>query len=385
MIGRRILRACTIAASFALATVATAAPKCAQEFAPLVETRMAELGVPGLIVHVEVPGVCRWAATLGTGDLAKRQNLPLNSHVRIGSVTKTLTGTVVLQLVDEGRIQLDYPIAAYLSGVPNGENITVRQILKMTSGLYNYSEEPGFNQSLDDDLQRVWTVDELLDIGLSEPPYFQPDQGFHYSNTNTVLLGRLIETVTGNPLAAEFERRIFRPLRMTQSSMPAAQDTSIPRPHPRGYTYGTNVGTLDGCDARTVGPRDVTHASHSWTWAAGGAISTLHDLKIWARALALGTLLSTETQAERLDGVPVSPAPDAARYGLHVVNFNGIIGHNGALAGFSSFIGYVPAKDATIVVLANLYPDLECGVPAHKIANLIAEQLGLFTPQAGQP
>ena len=367
-----------VVASLLLTSPALAAPGCDKALEALVAAKMTALGVPGVIVHVDVPGVCEWTATLGTGDVEKREKLNLNSHVRIGSVTKTFTGTVVLQLVDEGQVELDAPIARYLSGVPNGAHITVRQILAMTSGLHNYSELPSFNQSLDADPQRVWAPSELIALGLNGPVYFPPGQGFHYSNTNSALLGRLIEVKTKMSYAEAVTQRIFRTLRMNGSSVPRQDDASIPRPHPRGYTYGTNVGTLPpACDAATVGRHDVTHASPSWTWAAGGAISTLHDLKIWTRALAEGALLTSATQAERLKGVPTGPG--GPLYGLHITNFFGVIGHDGALPGFSSFVGYVPAKRATLIVLTNLYPAVSCEGPADEIAKILGGKLGLFT------
>ena len=343
---------------------------------------MAELGVPGAIVLVDMPGSCRWVARIGRSDVTKRVPILRSDSMRVGSVTKTFTGTAVLQLVDEGAIGLDDPISQYLSGVPNGESITIRQLLQMTSGLYNYSEDVQFNAALDADPHRIWSLAELLDIAYSHPPYFPPGSGFHYSNTNSLLLGLLVEKVTGIPLGQELYRRIFKPLGMNHTYLPDLDDSSIPLPHPRGYMYGTNVGTLPPqCDAEAVGRHDVTDASPSWGWAAGSAISTLHDLTIWARALALGTLLTPETQAERLQWVQTGPPP-APLYGLHITNFNGIIGHDGALPGFQSFVGYVPDKDATIIVLANLYPDLNCGGPADQIAKIIAGELHLFTGTA---
>ena len=120
--------------------------------------------------------------------------------MRIGSITKSFTGTVVLQLVDEGWLGLDDPISRHLAGVPNGDNITIRQLLNMTSGLYNYSEDRGFNESLDADPGRVWTPEELLAIGLGRQPYFPPGTGFHYSNTNSVLLGKLVEAGDGRSI-----------------------------------------------------------------------------------------------------------------------------------------------------------------------------------------
>src|SRR5712691_979502 len=194
-IGRiRLVTVFALMGAFALAPGLARAEGCGEELRPLVEAKMAQLGVPGLIVQVEAPGLCHWIATLGTGDVAKRRPMSLDGRVRIGSITKTFTGTVVLQLVDEGRIGLDDPISLHLSGVPNGSAITIRQLLYMSSGLYNYSEDLAFNRSLDADPQRVWTPEKLLAIGFSQPPYFPPGAGFHYSNTNSTLLGRLVET-----------------------------------------------------------------------------------------------------------------------------------------------------------------------------------------------
>ena len=155
--------------------------------------------------------------------------------------------------------------------------------------------------------------------------------------------------------------------------------TAIPQDHPRGYMFGTNVGTLDGaCDA-SVGRRDVTDASPSWTWAAGNAVSTVADLTIWVRSLATGALLSAATQAERVKALETAPQ-SSVRYGLHIGNFAGMMGHDGALPGFQTFLGYIPARNATIVVTANMYVDSTCGSPADTIVKLLMKELGLLAP-----
>ncbi len=359
---------------------------CGATLRPLVTATMTELGVPGAVVLVDAPGQCLWEASLGTPDVTKNASVSLADHFRVGSITKTFTGTAVLQLVDEGSVGLDDRVSKYLPDVPGGDAITVRELLQMTSGLYNYSEDTGFNASLDADPHRIWSIDELLAIAYAHPPYFSPGAAFHYSNTNSVLLGRIVETVTGNALRDELQRRIFDPLHMRDTTLPSLADASMPDPHPRGYMYGTNVGTLPGsCDAEHVGRHDVTDASPSWTWAAGGAISTVRDLATWARALATGRLLSAATQAERLRFIPTGPPP-APGYGLHITNFSGMIGHDGALPGFQSFVGYVPAKDAALVILTNVYPDVDCGGPADQLAKVIAGALGLISvPQEPEP
>jgi D-alanyl-D-alanine carboxypeptidase len=107
-------------------------------------------------------------------------------------------------------------------------------------------------------------------------------------------------------------------------------------------------------------------------------ISTLRDLKVWAKALAVGTLLTPETQAQRLAFLPVAPGAPIG-YGLHVNNVGGLIGHNGSLPGFQSFMGYIPERGATLIVLANTDPDGTCGLPADDLAISIAKELGYIS------
>lgn len=375
----RSLKAAALAVALVAAPAVLKAAPCAEELPPLLEAKMAELGVPGLIVRIDVPDGCQWTAALGFEDAGKTRPMRLDEHVRVGSVTKTFTGTVILQLVDEGKLGLDDPISKHFPGVPNGSAITIRQLLQMTSGLYNFSEGAAFNRALDSNPVKVWTIQQLLDLGFAGKPYFAPGGGFHYSNTNTVILGRLAETVTGEPLAELYRKRIFQPLGMTGTSLPA--DASLPKPSPRGYMYGTNVGTTPpACDAIKVGRHDVTDASPSWTWAAGGAVSTLEDLTIWAKALALGTRIGPATQAERIRFRAAGSGPAAAGYGLAMADFFGVLGHDGNLPGFSTFVGYQPEKKATIIALANLYSDKKCGAPTDEIVKLLGKKLGLFRP-----
>jgi D-alanyl-D-alanine carboxypeptidase len=165
---------------------------------------------------------------------------------------------------------------------------------------------------------------------------------------------------------------------LANTSMPTT--TAIPRDHPRGYMFGTNVGTLDGaCDAAAVGRHDVTEESPSWTWSAGNAVSTVADLTVWARALATGALLSPATQAERVKCVDTAPG-SPARYGLHIGNFAGISGHDGALPGFQTFMGYAPARAVTIIVTANVFVDATCGSPADTMVKSIVKEVGLLGP-----
>jgi D-alanyl-D-alanine carboxypeptidase len=352
---------------------------CAEWVLPLVQAKMAELKIPGVILSVQVPGLCHITKAIGLANLDSGSEMDIRDHVRIGSITKTFTGTVILQLRDEGKLKLDDPISRYLEGVPNGDNITIRQLLNMTSGLYNYADDSGLNASLDNDPFKTWMPESLLAIAYNpaHKPNFEPGTDYHYSNTNTVLLGLLVEKLTSHSLELEFKNRLFKPLGLKHTSMPQGGSTAIPEPHPQGYMFASNVGTLDNkCDGNANSRRDVTNMSPSWAWSAGAAISTVKDLQIWAKALATGKLLSPTSQAARVGWVPTTKLPGVPLYGLGIVNFRGWLGHTGAIPGFQSFMGYLPERDATIIVLSNAYPNVECKEVSAEITKAIMN--GLF-------
>jgi D-alanyl-D-alanine carboxypeptidase len=339
---------------------------------PLLEAKMKELRVPGAIIHINYPAQGAWTATMGTGNLATGAPIRVNSHMRIGSITKTFTATVILQLVEEGKLGLNDPVSKYFPEVPNGSHITLREVLNMTSGLFDYTEDEGFWKTLFAHPDKVWDPWELLTIAFQHQAYFAPGQSLHYSSTNYILLGLLIEQITHLPVEKVFQQRIFRPLDMENTLLPPLSSAAIPTPHPLGYAFVTS---------NAAAPVDVTSWNPSWGWTSGSAISTLHDLKIWAKALATGTLLSAATQKERLSWVRWPGATWLGHflgYGLGIADFGGMIGHNGGLPGFQSFMGYLPEKQATIVVLTNLDPAPDGSEPADALEMVIQENLRLF-------
>jgi D-alanyl-D-alanine carboxypeptidase len=153
---------------------------------PVISGAMRDLAIPGAVVLVRTPTE-EYREAFGTRVVRADDPVQVGDHFRVGSNTKTMTGTVVLQLVQEGRIALTDPISKYRPDVPNGGNITIAQMLDMRSGLYSYTELEPFNKILDEDPTRAWQPEELVALGLAQPPYFPPGQGYHYSNTNTVL------------------------------------------------------------------------------------------------------------------------------------------------------------------------------------------------------
>lgn len=362
-------------------------PAYAAALQPQLEKIAKDLLVTGAVVMVQTPSDGTWTMTMGTRTYRGTDPVQITDYVRIGSVTKTMTGTVVLQLADEGKLALTDPISKYVDGIPNGKNITVAQLLGMRSGLANYTTTRALNKALDEDPTRVWTPKQLLALAFASPPTAAPGKAFEYSNTNTVILGLLIEKLTGMPVSKAFQQRIFDRLGMAKSSMPAITDNQLPAPHPQGYTYGTNIETLEGNElpaalqaaakAGTRAPLDVTEVNPSWGWTAGAGISTAGDLATYVKALVGGGLLSAKLQQQRLASVvPAYPGnPASASYGWALAKFGPLYGHTGELPGYNTFAGYDPVRHITVVVWASLAPAPDGQAPAVTMAKQIITDL----------
>ncbi|WP_329284402.1 serine hydrolase domain-containing protein [Streptomyces sp. NBC_00691] len=298
-----------------------------------------QAGIPGVVVGIWMPGKGSYVKATGVADKVTGEPMFTNTFVRIGSETKTFTVTALLQLVDEGRVRLDDPISRYVHGVPNGRRITLRQLAGMRSGLFPYTADAGFVHDLLSDPQRTFTPRESLAYGFRHKNTFEPGTQFQYSNTNLVLLGLVIEKVTGQRLEDVIDRRVLRPARLRNTLFP--EGAEFPEPHAHGYTDQT----LSGATA------DSTDWNPSWAWAAGAMISDLHDLRRWARVLATGELLSPATQAQRLKTLPTG-FPGTS-YGLGIFDADGWIGHNGSIPGYETVTVYLPSQKATMVLMLN--------------------------------
>jgi D-alanyl-D-alanine carboxypeptidase len=210
-----------------------------------VDSSIKEQLIPGAVVMLSTPQGDFTVAS-GTTELGVQSPPDADTHFRIASNTKTMTAAVILQLAQEGKLSLDDPVSEYVSGVPDGDNITVEELLKMRTGLYNYTNSQQMATSLDDDPTRDWAPQELLDIAFAQPANFAPDAQFEYSNTNYALLGLIIEKVDGKPLAAAFQDRLFGPLGMTNTELPPGATYTIPDPFTHGYLYGSSSVALYG-------------------------------------------------------------------------------------------------------------------------------------------
>jgi len=235
--------------------------------------------------------------TAGVGNLSTRQPVPRNGRIRSASNTKPFTAVVMLQLADEGKVELDAPVETYLPGLVRGEgidgrNITVRQLLNHTSGLPDYI----FITSIDFTATRYrqWEPQELLRAGLTQPALSPPGTRHDYSNTNYLLAGMLIEKITGRTIGQEITSRIIGPLRLRDTYWPAPGEITIRGAHPRGY-YAEQPG------APLV---DATDQNVSAAWAAGALVSTPRDLLTFFTALLQGKLLTPDLLRQMQTTVP---------------------------------------------------------------------------------
>lgn len=367
MVRRFIAIAVVLGLTSTAAPIASAEPTLEQRLDSAVTAKLAEMGAPGVIVGISVPGDIDYVRAFGSADLATGAPMVVDDHMRIGSVTKTFSGTAVLQLVDQGRISLSDPISRYVDGVPNGSAITLDMLGRMRSGLFDYTQDqqaflgPVYTESPKGPDAFGFTPQELLDIAFAHPPNFAPGAEYEYSNTNTVLLARVVERVTGVPFDDYLAQHVFGPAGLTQTSYPP--NGAMPEPFAHGYTPAPDGHLLD-----------ATFWNPSWSDAAGRIVSTYADQRTWAAVLGTGALLSPATQAARLSNMS-SVVPDVG-YGFAIFNAHGWIGHNGDIPGYATVTVYLPERDATLVVMVN--SDAPEPHSAGQIATVVT---GLVTPE----
>ncbi|WP_112268921.1 serine hydrolase domain-containing protein [Lentzea terrae] len=270
-----------------------------------------------------------FTARSGTAELGSNRPVPLNGRFRAGSITKTFTATVVLQLAGEGKVELDAPVTRYLPGLVD-QRITVRHLLQHTSGLYNYTDSIEFDpQSFEPIRFKQWKPAELIAISTSRPMQFEPGTKWEYNNTGFVILGQLIEKVTRQSYERAVQQRVLKPLHLNGTVLPG-DNPNIHGPHARSY------GLVNGK------PIDTTRWNPSVFWAAGDLISTTEDLDTFYAALLSGELLEPAQQAELLKTTAVSP-----EYGLGLFIQKApcgatIIGHTGSVPGYGTYAFFSP-------------------------------------------
>lgn len=310
--------------------------------------------IPGSIIAVRDNTGRTWKTTSGYADYAMRTPMRSDMRFRIGSNTKTMVASVVLQLADAGRLSLDDPanryigdeMAAYLPAY-NRPEITIRHLLQHTSGIPNFTVDPDWGEAFINDPTRQYFPQELLLIanGLAGTPVEPAFGSFAYSNTNYVLLGLIIRKVSGMAYEDALQNAITRPYLLPATVAPLIGDNGLPAPFSRGYWEDDETGTL----------HDVTLRDSSTVWASGNVVSTIDDLVRWGELLGKGSLLSDSMQAERLQFVSMGGGTPYLRYGLGIVQDSQakLLGHQGGMIGYTSQVYHVPDKGYTLAFFYN--------------------------------
>jgi D-alanyl-D-alanine carboxypeptidase len=313
--------------------------------------------LPGAVLGVAAGGRAPVVLSTGDNDPATHTAMTPNIVMPIASVTKTFVAAIILQLQQEGRLQLDDHLAKYVDW-PNGDHITLRELLRHTSGLpslSNSDDQAEWTPRLAADLTHVWSADEALGYIRDRPPLFAPGADFHYSNGNYIVLGRIIETVTGHRLGDEIHDRLTTPLRLDDTVL---DDGKGPTPAAIPHLFDDLAHNGKFVDVRPL-PRT---AVVTLLGAAGGMLSTPRDLLAWTRALwGSHKVIDARSQRRMLDfsanrrygfaAYPICPCTTSAGTTTGIA-----YGHDGEFPGFRTFIAYDPTNDTAVVVGTNQSP-----------------------------
>jgi D-alanyl-D-alanine carboxypeptidase len=311
-----------------------------------------------------------WDGASGNAQLDPDRVATVDTPFVVGSITKTFIAALIMQLVDEGRLSLDDRLENWLPDYPRAGQITLRHLLSHTSGVFNYFDHRSYTARVFGNPGRVWTPEQVLDA-FDGVPYFPPGTGYHYSNTNFVLLGMVIEEATGSTLADELERRLFEPLGLANTFF--QYDEPAPPLAAHGYLVGTarTREISDGTDYRP------TTSAATVAWGAGNICATSADIARWGRALHGGGLLSPESLAEMQNFSANVYSNGAYGLGTRTRTFNGwrMFGHTGSLRGFQGAMWHYPVVGLTVVVLHN-----RGRVDASPIADALAAEAMVAIP-----
>jgi D-alanyl-D-alanine carboxypeptidase len=299
--------------------------------------------VPGLAIAVRLPGGQTWTAVSGHAAFAPDRRLTADTVFAVGSITKTFVAALVLRLAEEGQLSIDDLLSTHLPDAPRADQVTLRQLLSHRSGLHNYFMSPRYSRQVFADPSRRWTYEEILRFVGS--PYCAPGACYRYSNTNYVLLGRVAEVVTGQPLHALLRERFLDPLGLSRTVY--QPDEPTPQDAAHGF-WAYSRGFTDHTRDQSVIPH---MSAASAAGAAGAMASTAGDLARWAAALYGGSVLSRASLREMTRVLP----PDG--YGLgtrrRVLLGHPALGHGGSLRGFEATMWYFPRSDVAIAIVSN--------------------------------
>ncbi|MEV0247150.1 serine hydrolase domain-containing protein [Nocardia sp. NPDC050712] len=324
---------------------AAAAPVAAERLRADLDALVGSGAVGALATLTE--GGATSVVTAGHADIATGAKIPTDppQYVRVGSITKTFTAALVLQLVAEHRIELDQPVEKYLPGLlttADGPTVTVRQLLGHRSGLPEPAAAPEVDEYESALAGRTYTPAQELALIMRLPAQFAPGSQFRYANSNYIVAGMLIEAVTGHRYTDELRGRILTPLELSHTYLPGTGETGLRDPHPAGYD------TLDS------GPADRTRIEPSIPWASGALVSTGADLNRFYTALLAGQVVPQALLTQMLDGVDMGNG-DGMSYGLGIGYAQlpcgtRYVGNVGGVRGFTAITGVAEGSGRAVTV-----------------------------------
>jgi D-alanyl-D-alanine carboxypeptidase len=308
-------------------------------------------GIAGIDIAVWI-GDQEWRRQSGLGDLTFKIPYPADNAARIASITKTFTATGVLQQVDQKQLSLDDKLDTYVTGIANGNQVTIRNLLNMTSGIYDFTSDKDFVARFDADPTMPWSDDDTLAIIRAHPADFAPGAKVVYCDSNYALLGMILPKVTNQPLATAITTQIVDKVGLSATTFPTSE--TMPTPHPTAYLPDVPADATSPYpfDNTARPPKAVNEVNPAVAGGAGAMTSTVLDLKKWAKELTDGTLLSPETQRERIATQPMD-GQRLLRYGMGIMSIGEIMGHTGAIIGYNSVALRLPSADATFVAVSN--------------------------------
>lgn len=309
-----------------------------------------------------------WFGVTGTSAQNGSEPPSREDHTRIGSLTKPFTVAVLLRLVDQGKVSLDDLIEDYIPGMPNGKTATLRDLASMTSGIPSYTFNEEFTSELAADPDAVFQPEQLIDYIKDDKPSFPAGTQVEYSNTNTVLLGLVIEEVTGQPFAEVLQTELLDPLGLPETSFPT-DSPAIPEPYWEGITEQMDPeGEV----------KNATNFNPSWGFTAGAMISTLDDLHRWSVALGTGEgWISPELQEQRIVSMDSTVPPNSPErsYALGFGTTKGWMGHVGTLPGYNTSMQYDPKTKTSMIIMVNSDTPVDGALPADYIWSQLVDAL----------
>ncbi len=263
------------------------------------------------------------------------------------ALPRPFVASLILDLRDDGLLSLDRPLSQWLPDYPNAANITIRQLLSHTSGVFDYFNHADYSEAVFGDPSHSWTAAEILD-SFPHAPYFAPGTSYHYSNTNYVLLGLVAEAAGNAPIGQQLSARYWAPLGLDDTYIQS--EGPPPASAARGYWW-SNGKFVDQGDQSGYRP---TKSAATVAWSVGDVVANATDMATWADKLYGGDVLAPASLAEMTEW---QANPGDGHYGLgtQVREYNGrlMFGHTGSLRGYVAAMWHVPSEDATFVVLTN--------------------------------